>query len=133
MLTRYLFAVANLVVEHCYSIRQRKSSTSFVDRGKAEGVRRGREENAKGRGKGRKCVFTILATYYFPKKFFGPRPKGYQNLKPQGVPGKCESVGGSIVGVMFYKTVKRFYLYGTCNSRYKGSKFDISSPLTAKP
>ena len=76
MLTRYLFAVANLVVEHCYSIRQLKSSTSFVDRGKAEGVRRGSEENGKGRGKGRKCVFTILATDYFSKKFLGLAPRG---------------------------------------------------------
>jgi len=66
MFTHDLFAVANLVVEHCYSIRQWKSSTTFVDRGKA-GVRRGREENGKGRGKGRKCVFTILATDYFSK------------------------------------------------------------------
>ena len=47
MFTHDLFAVANLLVEHCYSIRQWKSSTSFVERGKAEGERRGREENAK--------------------------------------------------------------------------------------
>jgi len=47
-----------------------------VDRGKAEGVRRGREENEKGRGKGRKYVFTILATDYFSKKFLGLAPRG---------------------------------------------------------
>ena len=79
MFTHDLFAVANLVVEHCYSIRQWKSSTSFVDRGKAEGVRRGREENGNGRGKGRKCVFTILATDYFSIKFLYPWELGPPN------------------------------------------------------
>ena len=64
MFTHDLFTVANLV-EHCYSIRQWKSSTSFEEKGKAEGERRGREENGKGRGKGGKCVFTILATDYY--------------------------------------------------------------------
>jgi len=75
MLTRDLFAVANLVLEHCYSIKQWKSSTSFVERGKAEEERRGREENGKGRGKGSKCVFTILATDYFSKKILGLDPR----------------------------------------------------------
>ena len=65
MLTHDLLAVANLVVEHCYSITQWKSSTSFVDRGKVAGERMGGEENGKGRGKGGKCVFTILVTEYF--------------------------------------------------------------------
>ena len=70
-----------------------------MDRGKAEGVRRGREENGKRRGKGRKCVFTILATDYFSKKNFGPRPKGYQNLK--------KGYGISIGGLEHNITLKR--------------------------
>ena len=70
-----------------------------MDRGKAERVRRGREENGKGRGKRRKYVFTILATNYFSKKFFGPRPKGYQNL--------TNGYGVSIGGLEHNITLKR--------------------------
>ena len=73
-----------------------------MERGKAEGERRGREENAKGRGNGSKCVFTILATDYFSKKNFGPRPKGYLNLK--------KGYGGSIGGLEHYITLKISYI-----------------------
>jgi len=101
MLTRYLFAVANLVVEHCYSIRQWRSSTSFVDRGKAEGVRRGREWEGKGKGT-QMCVHN--SSYdYFSKKNFEPRPKGYQNLK--------KGYGVSIGGLEHNITLKRSQLY----------------------
>jgi len=74
-----------------------------VERGKAEGERWGREENGKERGKGGKCVFTILATDYFSTKIFGPRPKGYLNLK--------KGYGGSIGGLEHYITLKISYIY----------------------
>ena len=57
MLTRDMLAVANLVVEHCYSIRQWKSSTSFVDRGESSREADGWRREWEGKGKERQmCV-----------------------------------------------------------------------------
>ena len=47
-------------------------------------------------------MFTILATDYFSKKIFGPRPKGYLNLK--------KGYGGSIGGLEHYITLEISYI-----------------------
>jgi len=43
---------------------------------------------------------------------------GLGGPKPQGVPSKCEGLGGSLEGVDVYQMLKRSQLYLPRNSRY---------------
>ena len=65
------------------------------------------------------------------RELFSKKIEGALNLRGDPEPTKVQ--GGSVEGVEFYKTLKRFQLYLPPNSRYKGSKFDLLGPLAAKP